>query len=278
MNDKPYNIAICDFLSTYGYMPKKKCGNNLWYLSPLRKENTASFKVDLSRNTWYDFGIGVGGGISKLIKLLFHTENIPDFGKIVPLNFNGVPNFDKTDFSIVRTTDGLQGSLLHYINSRGITDRAIIDKYCKTIIFHNSSRNKDYYAIGFPNNSGGYEIRNRYFKGCTYPKSFTLINNDNRVCTVFEGFMDFLSYLTIKDSRFTVGECDYLILNSTSIVSRTISTLRKYDKVFSFLDNDHAGKDAFSFLAKSLVDITDMSNLYSPCKDLNEYLCNNSSI
>lgn len=277
MNTNFNNIAICDFLSTYGHKPIKKCGNNLWYLSPLRNERTASFKVNLSRNTWYDFGVGLGGGISKLLKLFFHTENIPDIGGIVPLNLSEVPSFEKTQFSILRVVPGLQGALLNYINARGITDNDLIYKYCKTIIFHNSRRNKDYYAIGFRNDSGGYEIRNQHFKGATPPKDFTLINNGNRICTVFEGFIDFLTYLTINDSRFAVGDCDYMVLNSTSIVSRIVSTLRSYDKVFSFMDNDYAGKEAFSFLASSLDNITDMSDLYAPCKDLNEYLCNNQN-
>ena len=39
-------------------LPAKKINNNdYWYLSPLRNEKEASFKINRSKNTWYDHGI-----------------------------------------------------------------------------------------------------------------------------------------------------------------------------------------------------------------------------
>ena len=49
------------------------------------------------------------------------------------------------------------------------------------------------FAIGFPNASGGYEVRNKYFKGCIAPKDITHIRQTGEpkeTCYVFEGFMD----------------------------------------------------------------------------------------
>ena len=53
-------ISISGFLSSKGYEPVNKKGYKWWYLSPLHTEQTASFKVDLNKNVWYDFGLGDG--------------------------------------------------------------------------------------------------------------------------------------------------------------------------------------------------------------------------
>ena len=54
-------IQIADFFAEKGYLPISKKGTNWWYLSPLHNENTASFKVNVDKNVWYDFGLGKGG-------------------------------------------------------------------------------------------------------------------------------------------------------------------------------------------------------------------------
>ena len=55
-----------------------KKGNNWWYLSPLHSERTASFKVDISRNLWYDFGLGKGGNILALAMELYNTQDVSE--------------------------------------------------------------------------------------------------------------------------------------------------------------------------------------------------------
>ena len=57
------SIPLAAYLSGLGFLPVKRRGTDLWYLSPLRKETRASFKVNTRLNTWYDFGIGRGGNI-----------------------------------------------------------------------------------------------------------------------------------------------------------------------------------------------------------------------
>lgn len=43
------NMAITEFLQEHGHQPTSVKRNNWWYLSPLRNEFTASFKVDGKR-------------------------------------------------------------------------------------------------------------------------------------------------------------------------------------------------------------------------------------
>ena len=83
-------IDIVEHLSILGFQPSKMRGNDYWYLSPLRQEKEASFKVNKSKNVWYDHGIAKGGNmidfvteyyhcnVSEALKKisLFHSQNI----------------------------------------------------------------------------------------------------------------------------------------------------------------------------------------------------------
>ena len=59
-------------------------------------------------------------------------------------------------------------ALLRYLSERKI-DLCIARKEC--VELHFSHNGKNYFAIGFKNKSGGYEVRNRFFKGCMSPTS-----------------------------------------------------------------------------------------------------------
>ena len=72
------NIKLADYLQSLGYHPAKQQGNSLWYNSPFREEKEPSFKINLDRNEWYDFGIGKGGNIIALAAELYHTYNVSD--------------------------------------------------------------------------------------------------------------------------------------------------------------------------------------------------------
>ncbi len=55
--DEANQIDLVDYLSSLGNEPAKIRGNDYWYLSPLRQEKEASFKVNKNKNVWYDHGI-----------------------------------------------------------------------------------------------------------------------------------------------------------------------------------------------------------------------------
>ncbi len=108
---------------------------------------------------------------------------------------------------------------------------------------------KPYFAIGFPNMAGEYEVRNRYFKGCVARKDITHIRQQGGqrcMCYLFEGFMDYLSFLTIRvennPQHPRLDTQDYIILNSVSNLAKAESILETYIQVGCFLDNDTAGE------------------------------------
>ncbi|EEZ03180.1 CHC2 zinc finger domain protein [Bacteroides sp. 2_1_22] len=265
------NIQIADFLAEKGYLPISKKGANWWYLSPLHNENTASFKVNVDKNVWYDFGLGKGGGLATLVNLLYHPNNFQDYLHHLSGIRTSFPSTPKTTregsetFSNVEVKSLANSALLKYLGKRGIAQQ-VASQYCKEV--HYQNRDKSYFAVGFPNRSGGYEIRNAYFKGCISPKDISVISKGNKDCHVFEGFIDFLSYVVLH------GDCDAIVLNSVINVPKSIDYLNRYDTVYCHLDNDKAGHDAteqIRILCKG--NVIDASEEYGEAKDLNEFLC-----
>ena len=123
-------------------------------------------------------------------------------------------------------------------------------------------------SVAFP---GGYELRdNHLFKGTIAPKDITPIFEDKAqpVC-LFEGFMDFLSFLSMKEE--VTNQC--LVMNSVSNVVRSIHYLNKRNitSVRAFLDNDDAGRKAVQEFVNTGFKVEDMAVYYRDFKDLNEF-------
>ena len=263
-------ISISGFLSSKGYEPANKKGYKWWYLSPLHTEQTASFKVDLNKNVWYDFGLGKGGNIIDLAIELYHTQNVSEVMRI--MNHSVIIHIqqpmeirpeEKAPFERIVVKELEHTALLSYLSSRGINS-AIAKSQCVEI--HYKSAGKRYFVIGFKNDAGGYELRNPYFKGCIAPKAITTIRNHETACHIFEGFVDYLSYLILH------GECDAVVLNSIVNIPSALPMLNKYSQICCHLDNDKAGRMATWQIMEALGDkCTDASNEYEEYKDLNEY-------
>jgi len=280
-------IRIADYLRSLGYSPVKQQGKSLWYKSPFREETEASFKVNTELNQWYDFGTGKGGNIITLAQELYRSDNVPyllqrierQTPHIRPTDYSfRERQTDKPSFQRLEVRELLHPALLRYLQERGISTE-LAKAECKELHFiHNG---KPYFAIGFPNMAGGYEVRNTFFKGCIAPKDITHIRQQGEprnVCYLFEGFMDYLSFLTIRVKnnpqypRLTTQ--DYIILNSVSNIARAESILPTYEQIGSFLDNDTAGRNACETLrAKFGERLLDKSLYYREYKDLNDYLC-----
>ena len=279
-------IRIADYPQSLGCTPVKQQGNSLWYKSPFRQETEASFKVNTDRNLWFDYGLGRGGNIIALAQELYASDYVPYLlNKIAeqapyirPVSFSFRQQAFEPSFQQLGVRELTHPALLHYLQERGInTDLARSE--CKELHFiHNG---KPYFAIGFPNVAGGYEVRNRFFKGCIAPKDISHIRQQGEPrekCLVFEGMMDYLSFLTLRmrncPAMPNLDGQDYIILNSVANVSKAIDVLHGYGRIHCLLDNDEAGRNAYLKLAKEFSGyIRDFSDNYNGHKDLNDYLC-----
>ncbi len=285
-------IDIVEHLSILGFQPSKMRGNDYWYLSPLRQEKEASFKVNKSKNVWYDHGIAKGGNmidfvteyyhcnVSEALKKisLFHSQNIMKNiagGPSVHLLQNSVRNEEDTGepaIKIIAAKNPITDLVLcSYLKKRKI-DKHIADKYCDEVTFSMYDKQRGFKAIGFKNNAGGYELRNEFFKGSSSPKYISYFdNNATEKIKVFEGFFDFLSYQSLNQNQ-KHELTNFLVLNSLAFFERSLLLMEKHESIHLYLDNDAAGRKCTSIARERSVKFKDESKLYQVCKDLNEWI------
>ena len=198
-------ISIREYLTQRGINPKRQNTRYRLNHSPLREEHSPSFKVDYIQNLWYDFGLGVGGSIIDLVMRMERCD-AGEAMRQLEQRISGTPSFSFHGYSnpvsphresaiAIEKVRPLESfALLDYLTERGI-DLAAARAHCSEV--HYYVVDKSYFAVGFRNDAGGWELRNRYFKGCT-SKALTTRRGDYPTCLVFEGFMDYLSFLTLK--------------------------------------------------------------------------------
>lgn len=278
------NYDMVDYLASLGLEPVKIKGNDFWYLSPFRGEREPSFKIDRKRNRWYDFGDGKGGNlidfairynqctIGELLQSLSGSAAV-SFLRPQPLQQTGVPAFREPRITILHAFVLTSAALLRYLKERRISI-TLADDYCREVRYQIGE--KIYYAIGFRNDSGGYELRNPYFKGSS-SKDITTIRNGATDIAVFEGFFDFLSFLTLMRSGDGMP-LDYLILNSLSLFEKSRPVMEGYDHIHLYLDNNTAGQNCSLYATSLSPKYIDQSQLYSRYDDVNDWLNNKPMI
>jgi len=289
--DEAKQISIADYLHSLEHDPVRQQGHNLWYKSPFRDERVPSFKVNTERNLWYDFALGEGGNLIALAGKLYVSSDVSYLLKRIA---EQAPQVHPTSFSFGQPTSYDEGdkkttiipltspALFVYFSERGV-DRSVAENACREVRFIHNGRS--YFAIAFPNRSGGWEVRNKYFKGSIAPKGISHIRqaeSPGDTCYLFEGFMDYLSFLTLRQQRlpdFTgVDRPDCIVLNSVSHLTKALPLLASYADIQCYLDNDRAGTNAFQQLKQTLGRrVSDVSQIYSGCKDLNDYLINRNA-
>lgn len=344
MNDLK-NISIRQFLSQRGIQPKYERNGYGMYLSPLREERTPSFKVDYVRNLWYDFGLGEGGTLRTLVMRLERCDSREAVRRL--------QNGEKRDAGSASLSSGIyerpvgdgpspvvrpatvpalrilsdaplrHPALVGYLTSRGIVP-SVAAAFCREVRYEVQGR--AFFAVGFRNDAGGWELRSARFKGGSSPKYITTlkgcnatndisavidssainatndvstitdcpatgatasfhVGNDPMACEsgrampashasvmIFEGFIDFLSYLSLANNIHPVSNT--VVLNSVVNLSKAVPFLNRHSVIHAFFDNDETGRKTTSDLHRLCPrsEIIDQSCFYRRYKDVNDYL------
>lgn len=293
MNIEPAkSIALAAILDKLGYQPAKKRIKETVYLSPLREERTPSFHVHHEKNKWYDFGIGEGGDSLDFARAWLKSQGrthsfadalrwLGDLGKLAPLK----PPTRETDRTtadpklILRKVSAIkEKALIRYLDSRGIP-LLIARNYLKELRVCNSENGKTFFALGLQNEDEGYELRNKFFKGCIGTKAITFIRGQKEkqnALHVFEGMMDFLTAIVVNNNR-PLND-DAIILNSLSLIEQAKPYIRNYTykAAFTWMDNDHAGRKATKaweafFTTEADMTHTAMNPAYVEHRDVNAW-------
>lgn len=270
-------MDIVAYLEKLGYQPQKIRNYDYWYRSPLREEKEPSFKVNRKLNAWYDHYLGQGGNLVDF-GILYHRCSVKELLKKMQGSFSfhqQRPSIltsvqaSEPHIKITGTKPLSQPALYRYLSERNIS-LEVAKRYTEEVYFELDG--KPYYAIGFRNNSGGFELRNKYFKGSSSPKDITLIEQKGAAdLSVIEGFFSFLSYQTLFHHQ-PLPLTNFLVLNSLSFFKKNMDLMERYPQVRLYLDNDPVGDERTHYALKASPKFKDERKLYKGHKDLNEWL------
>ena len=276
MNCNQFNsIKLEEVLISLGHHPTKQNEKEAWYLNPFASENHASFKINKNLNYWHLFSEGIGGNNIDFIKkylnasvkeVLEWAEN-QNFSSFQNQNFPNqkFENLSK-NYEIFEVKEIQHPALLEYLKMRKVENQKHLIQE-----IHYQMNNKNYFGIGFKNDSDGYEIRNAYSKICLGKKDITRINNHSKSIRIFEGFFDFLSFKNVEN-YLEKEPSNYLILNSLSMLNKIKSAIGNYENIELYFDNDEAGNRAVEIVKNEKSEAEDCRVLYSNFKDLNDWL------
>jgi hypothetical protein len=281
-----------------GHVEEYRKGTTMVFKSPFNpNERTASFFLFLNENwlksdplkyyNYKDYSTGRGGDIYNFTMEYFNIGFVEAKNKIQEIlnkpypsnkkeyNSKTIPQNNKIKAKknnkakdvIIKPLE--HRALLTYLLDRKISID-VARKYLNEVRF--KIGDKKYFALSFYNKSNGIETRNIYFKGCLGKKdiSILLLNKQDKRLKIFEGFIDFLSYLEInKKAKLS----NYLILNSVSLKEKAIDEVKgRFLKYELYLDNDRAGDDTTKYLQQELQNTVDKRAYYKKYKDINDFL------
>ena len=276
MNCKQFNsVKLEEILVSLGHHPTKQNEKEAWYLNPFSTETQASFKLNKRSNVWYLHSEGIGGNNIDFMKKYLNASIKEVLAWAEQQNFSSFQHQSNSNpkqetlannYTIIEVKDIQHPALLEYLKSRKVENQTT---YLKEI--HYQINDKSYFGIGFKNDSGGFEIRNKYSKICLGKKDISTIKNGDKSLCIFEGFFDFLSFKNIEDN-LEKKPSDYIILNSISMIPKIKNLIQNYQKVELYFDNDNAGNRAVEMIKDAGENIEDCRILYKNHKDLNEFL------
>ena len=282
MNCNQFNsIKLEEVLVSLGHHPTKQNEKEAWYLNPFSTETQASFKLNKRNNVWYLHSEGIGGNNIDFMKKYLNTSIKEVLAWAEQQNFSSFQHQSNSNpkqealannYTIIEVKDIQHQALLEYLKSRKVENQL---EFLKEI--HYRMNDKNYFGIGFKNDSGGYEIRNKYSKICLGKKDVSMIKNGSENLKIFEGFFDFLSFKNIEKS-LSDEKSDYIILNSVSMISKIKSLLENHKNIGLYFDNDEAGNRAVETLKKEFENVEDDRILYKDFKDLNDWAMSSTKL
>lgn len=276
--------SLVDLLMQLGYEPVKRVRNEQLYLSMLRNSDTTpSFSVNDKQGTWFDFGEGKGGNIIDFGLQYWKGLPFPEVLEKIVLTCGGLvpalalpvykrqpPAEKDPNYEILDVKDlGSNAAILNYLESRGVGQ--VAEGRLKEIYYYvedeDKKRNK-FFAAGWQNEQGGWEIRNLNFKGCLGHKAISFIPNSEKKLAVFEGFFNYLSWLT--ENPFVPDSV--LVLNSLSLLQAGIRKAQDFRDIALYLDNDPSGRQATLDFTSALPWAKDRAGIYTGYNDYNDLI------
>ncbi|MFD2966255.1 toprim domain-containing protein [Sphingobacterium bambusae] len=293
-------VSLVDLLAKLGHRPSYRSGKELFYKSMLREERTPSLCVNKNLNVWFDHG---GAGVSQkqggnVIDFALAYWFPSDFGQVLkkisetmlldfPANIPPASRPRKTTSQSEKLTNykvtdvkeiGGNQRISAYLKDRGIFNQAkgrIKEVYYEIVT--GPKAGKSFFCAGWQNDLGSWELSNKgkhfKFKACLGRKAITTITGSESRITLFEGYMDYLSWLADNPKATD----SVIVLNSVNLLEPALSKIASFSSVQAYFDRDKAGEKAFLQLKGAVPHAQDRSSLYRKYKDYNDMFINRPS-
>ncbi|WP_158829050.1 toprim domain-containing protein [Mucilaginibacter lacusdianchii] len=273
--------SLVGLLDRLGYQPVPKHGREAMYVSMLRdNDRSPSLSVNEVLGVWYDHGSGKGGNIidfglaywpqltfgevvAKLQETLSGERSIPREKR--PRLAVKIPTYKVNEIKPL----GTHPAITDYLTRRGIYPAA--RHYLQEVYYQiddGKGGRRKYFAAGWQNELQSWEVRNRFFKGCMGLKGISFLPGDSRRLSVFEGFMDFLSWKTEQPG----DDHSVIVLNSTTLLQEAIRKAISFPSIDIYFDLDKTGTQATREFLTRLPYATDRSAAYKGYNDYNAKL------
>ena len=276
-------VSLVDLLSRLGYQPVRTAGQEILYLSMIRDSDTKpSFAVNDGLGVWYDHGLGKGGNIidfglaywkmpfqevlEKIMQVIgqqLPVKTCEPETKFRKRSAVKIPHYEIQEIKEL----GNNNAITEYLQSRKVWEAAqgrLSEVYY--YVEDQKRLRKYFFAAGWQNELRSWEVRNLYFKGCLGHKGLTFIPGDTARLAVFEGFLNYLSWLTENP----LANDSVLVLNSIALIQGAIRKAKEYGEVNLFFDRDNSGQLASLDLKKAVPQATDCSHHYLHYNDYND--------
>jgi hypothetical protein len=275
--------SIVDLLARLGYKPVPKHCKEKVYFSMIRNDDsTPSFSVNDELGVWFDHGLRKGGNIIDFG--LVYWKGL-DFNQVIakiqevcsidperkansrPRKAVKVPHYIIEGIKDI----GTHPAITRYLKGRGVFELA--RQYLSEVYYFvedDKGERKNYFAAGWQNENKGWEVRNIYFKGCLGHKSISFIQGHPKNVSVFEGYLDFLSWKTEHATK----DDSIIVLNSLALLQFAITKAKAFSSIDIYFDRDQPGLTATKEFVKSLPYASDRSSAYDGFNDYNDKLKN----
>jgi hypothetical protein len=275
--DQINKIDLVDYLATLGIRPKKRKAHNHYYCSPLsgHPSGRPTFIVNRHLNRWRETTTRQTGRLADLAVNLYDCT----IGELTAKLQAALPPVSRKQLetypisqpttTIERTHPIRSAYLQQFLWERRISID-VTRQYCLEAWY--TRDNNLYHALALRNDTGGFELFDRYHQYRVPASGPTLLTHHSKDIAVFRHVLDMLSFATIFPGPG--GDYpDFLVLNATVPFQAIRQIIEPYRSIHLFLPND-ASASVFNNQATSILPACkDHRALYQGYPTLNNWVC-----
>jgi hypothetical protein len=274
--------SLVDLLAKLGFHAAKRSRDEHIYRSMLRDNDTKpSFTVNDELGVWFDHGTGKGGNIidfglaywkhlsfNEVVEKIKETCTLEVKVKQSPGRPRSAVKIPQYVIQEIKPI-GTHPAITDYLKSRGIFEMALTSmNEVYYYVENQKGERKRFFAAGWQNENGSWEVRNKYFKGCLGHKRISFIQGHQKNLAVFEGFINYLSWRAENPD----APQSILVLNTLALLNAGIAKAKAFSSIDLYLDRDKPGYTAARAFIAALPYASDRSDAYQDFNDYNDKL------